>query len=45
VVLYLTNAQPFVANTLVVGTISGIDEHASTRKHRPPVPPPRFSPV
>jgi hypothetical protein len=45
VVLYLTNARPFVANTLVVGTINGIDEHASTRAHRPPVPPPRIAPA
>src|SRR5205823_476664 len=43
VVLYLTNARPFVANTLVVGTINGIDEHALTRAHRPPVPPPRVA--
>jgi hypothetical protein len=43
VVLYLTNARPFVANTLVLGTINGIDEHAATRAHRPPVPPPRFA--
>src|ERR1700682_2888597 len=45
VVLYLTNARPFVANTLVVGTINGIDEHALKRAHRPPVPPPRVAPV
>jgi hypothetical protein len=45
VVLYLTNARPFVANILVLGTVNGIDEHASTRVHRPPVPPPRFAAV
>src|SRR3979411_428421 len=43
VVLYLTNAQPFIAQKLVLGTINGSDEHASKRAHRPPVPPPRVA--
>jgi hypothetical protein len=45
VVLYLTNAQPFIAQELVLGTINASDEHASKRAHRPPVPPPRVAPA